>query len=118
MPEATSPNSNSENNPEPQPSDSFERVATVRLVGDVVASTADVAAAQLRAPLSGNPDIIDIDMSAVTYLNSAGGHAFVSLIGAAVPAGVRLVIRDASPEARSALHTLGLDRFFEYIRAD
>ncbi|MCW8216675.1 STAS domain-containing protein [Streptomyces griseolus] len=88
-------------------------------MGEIDSRAADRAAAQLRAPLSNNADAIDIDMSGVTYLNAAGGHAFVSLIGAAVPAGVRLVIRDASPLVRSALHTLGLDRFFTYVvRAD
>ncbi|WP_181012344.1 MULTISPECIES: STAS domain-containing protein [unclassified Streptomyces] len=97
----------------------IERVATVRLVGEIDSSTADSAAAQLRAPLTNGPDVIDIDMSGVTYLNAAGGHAFVSLIGAALPAGVRLLIRDASPLVRSALSTLGLDRFFTYVvRAD
>ncbi|MFD9445614.1 STAS domain-containing protein [Streptomyces sp. NPDC060006] len=78
------------------------------------AATADKTTRQLTDALATRPGALEIDMSRIDVLTSCGAMAFLTAARIAHQQGTRVTIRNASPQARATLHTLGLDRLQQY----
>jgi anti-anti-sigma factor len=89
-------------------------VAAVRLRGEISAATAGKTTRRLTDALASRPTALDIDMSKVELLTSDGAMAFLAAARVAHAQGTHVAVRNASPQARATLHTLGLDRLQHY----
>ncbi|WP_053757838.1 STAS domain-containing protein [Streptomyces sp. AS58] len=86
----------------------------VRLRGTVNHATADRTSRRLADALAARPAVLVIDMSEVDLLTNAGATALLTAAGLAHRQSIDVVIHHASPQARTTLRTLGLDRYVEY----
>jgi anti-anti-sigma factor len=86
----------------------------VHLQGEISAATAGKTTCRLTDTLSTRPTALDIDMSQVNLLTSDGAMAFLAAARIAHEQGTAVTVRNASPQARATLHTLGLDRLQHY----
>ncbi|WP_405956560.1 STAS domain-containing protein [Streptomyces phaeochromogenes] len=88
--------------------------AAVYLGGEISAATAGRTTRRLTDALATRPTALDIDMSRVELLTSDGAMAFLAAARIAYQQGTDITVRNASPQARATLHTLGLDRLQHY----
>ncbi|WP_328687657.1 STAS domain-containing protein [Streptomyces phaeochromogenes] len=86
----------------------------VYLHGEISAATASRTTRRLTDALATRPTALDIDMSKVQLLTSDGAMAFLAAARVAHKQGIDLTVRNASPQARATLHTLGLDQLQHY----
>ncbi|KOV49792.1 hypothetical protein ADL00_45395 [Streptomyces sp. AS58] len=86
----------------------------VRLRGTINHATADRNSRRLTDALATRPDVLVVDMSDVALLTNAGATALLTAAGLAHQQGSDVVIHHASPQARTTLRTLGLDRYVQY----
>ncbi|MFF0041599.1 STAS domain-containing protein [Streptomyces mirabilis] len=86
----------------------------VRLRGEISAATAGKTTRRLTDVLATRPTALDIDMSKVELLTSDGAMAFLAAARVAHKQGTDVTVRNASPQARATLRTLGLDRLQHY----
>ena len=88
--------------------------AAVHLRGEISAATAGRTTRRLTDSLATRPTALDIDMSRVELLTSDGAMALLTAARIAHQQGTDITVRNASPQARATLHTLGLDRIQHY----
>ena len=69
---------------------------------------------RLTDALANRPKALDIDMSRAELLTSDGAMAFLAAARVAHEQGIDVTVRNASPQARATLHTLGLERIQHY----
>ncbi|WP_405018060.1 STAS domain-containing protein [Kitasatospora sp. NBC_00070] len=86
----------------------------VRLKGDIDAHNAPRVAHRVLKALRGETTCIEIDVSRVPRVSSSGSKALFAAVRAARETGAQLVILDASPQVRFALHHAGLDNVLTY----
>ncbi|WP_432043366.1 STAS domain-containing protein [Streptomyces cadmiisoli] len=86
----------------------------VRLRGTINHATADRTSRRLTDALATRPEVLVVDMSDVALLTNAGATALLTAAGLAHQQSINVVIHHASPQARTTLRTLGMDRFVEY----
>ncbi|SDL02582.1 STAS domain-containing protein [Streptomyces indicus] len=86
----------------------------VRLRGEISAETADATTRWLTVALSTRPATLEIDMSKVELLTRDGAMAFLTAARIAHKQRTEIIVRNASPQARTVLHTLGLDPHHHY----
>lgn len=97
----------------------FHRVTSkgagvVYLHGEISAVTTGRTRCRLTDALATRPNALEIDMSKVKLLTSDGAMAFLAAARIAHEQGTKVTIRNASPQARATLHTLGLDRHLHH----
>ncbi|MEU5323464.1 STAS domain-containing protein [Streptomyces sp. NPDC021056] len=90
------------------------RPSVVRLQGEITAATADRTARLLADALAARPTALEIDMSEVALLTRDGAMAFLPAHRLAHEEGVGVTVRNASPQARTAMSKLGLDQIQHY----
>ncbi|MCX4758624.1 STAS domain-containing protein [Kitasatospora purpeofusca] len=90
------------------------RSTQVRIHGEIDADNADRVAHLLTASLKHTKGPLDIDLAAVPRLSHSGAGAFVDTLRAAHTAGIPVTVRNANPQVREALHSLGLERMLTF----
>ncbi|MGI3222703.1 STAS domain-containing protein [Streptomyces sp. GTA36] len=91
-----------------------QEAAVVHLRGEISASTADRTKRRLTDVLATRPTALDIDMAKVELLTSDGATAFLVAARLAHEQDIKVTVRNAHPQARTTLHTLGLDQLLHY----
>ncbi|WP_405722017.1 STAS domain-containing protein [Streptomyces sp. NBC_01537] len=92
--------------------------AVVRLRGEINTENAERITQRLLAALSDSPTVLEIDLAAVSRITHRGTQAFFDVVRAAKPIGVPVVISNANPQVRAALHGIGLDHVLRYTNSD
>lgn len=78
------------------------------LIGEVDIETADLARQRIRDAVEA-VDHVELDLSGVTFIDSYGLRALVSLHGVVEPGRGAFSIVDASPQVRRTFTVTGLD---------
>ena len=88
---------------------------TITLAGEVDVNVATELAGAVGGALAGRPEVVIVDLSAATFLDSAGVGALVTLNNAATSAGVQSVqLRPGPPNVMRVLEMVGLDDLFQF----
>ncbi len=83
---------------------------TYRAIGDIDFSNAPALSADLRDTIDGSDEeIVSVDCSGVTFMDSAAFHALVEVTEYAVRRGRTLVVRDLSPYCAMVLRICDCD---------
>ncbi|MGX1672589.1 STAS domain-containing protein [Streptomyces sp. NPDC055400] len=80
----------------------------VRPHGELVAVTVKAVRLRLLGALAKGPDVLEVDLSQVTYLNADGCSALHAAAVVARSVDTRLVVTHAHPRARAILGQAGL----------
>jgi anti-anti-sigma factor len=89
--------------------ESTQTMSVVRVAGEVDLATAT----QLRAAISYLDGIVGVDLSGVTFLDSAGLNALVGAKNGLVDRGGQLKLSGPQPNVRAVLEVAGLIDWFE-----
>ncbi|MFJ6438405.1 STAS domain-containing protein [Streptomyces sp. NPDC091416] len=87
--------------------------AVVRLRGELNRSKVDRVHRKLSRALARGPDVLEVNVSRVTFLSPECGAIFLRAASDARRSGVRLVVAGSSPRILRALRKLGLERFLD-----
>lgn len=88
-------------------------VSSLRLSGEVdIAAVQDVLAQASRC-LETRPSTLEVDLGAVTFIDSSGLGALVRIRNEAGRQGTTVVLVNLSPSSRRLLEVSGLDQVFE-----
>lgn len=82
----------------------------VRLHGELDARSAVTTGGLLARLIDAGPQVLEVDLSEVTYLSPDGCTALFIALRAARARGTRLVVTHADERARAVLHQIGLTR--------
>ena len=89
------------------------QVTVVALAGDIdLANAEDLKSLGLMAIKAPGVKVLEFDMSAVTFMDSSGIGALISVHNAAEPRGVTVRIGAASDPVLRVLHIAGLNEVF------
>jgi anti-sigma B factor antagonist len=89
---------------------------TLTLTGEIDVEAAGHLTAASDEVLGGAPAELVVDLSAATFLDSAGVGALVALKNAATDAGVPSVrLRSGPPNVMRVLEMVGLDGLFDHV---
>ena len=90
---------------------SDQHSATLYVHGEVDLATAEELSQAGAALLHDGPRTLTLDLRAVSFMDSTGLAALVTLNNHTAQAGGQLSIRDPSPRVRQVLRITGLDTF-------
>ncbi|MER7182281.1 STAS domain-containing protein [Streptomyces hyaluromycini] len=90
----------------------------VRLHGELDARSARTIGRRLVRLIDAGPQVLEIDLGAVTYLSPDGCTALFVAARAARAHDIRLVVTHADERARSILDQVGLDRVLTVRRGE
>ncbi len=90
----------------------------VRPDSAIIATTADMFSAELQSLLQESPKEIQIDLSGVEMVDSAGIETMITINNLINKAGGKLSITNASPDIYNLLIIMGLDRRFKVEQAE
>jgi anti-anti-sigma factor len=76
---------------------------TIRLRGEIDVFTAAASAARLRRAVDQRPDLLAVDCSDVTFMDSAGVDVLDEMRVRLHALGGRLIVRHATPQVRQVL---------------
>ncbi|MEV6318972.1 STAS domain-containing protein [Streptomyces sp. NPDC051776] len=88
--------------------------AVVYLRGEISASNADQARRQITAALATPPASLELHLAKVTLLTRDGAQGFLTAARIAHEQGIDVTIHNPSPQARTTLRDLDLERFLTY----
>ncbi len=90
-----------------------DRVATVRLEGDLDLANAALVRLELLATVEQDIDRMVVDLRALTFMDSSGIGALVVVWKRAGELGVGMTLEAVPPEVRRVLDSCGLSGMFE-----
>jgi anti-anti-sigma factor len=90
----------------------------VRLCGEMDAHNTEIPRRLLLDAIDTGCEVLEVDLSQVTYLSRAGCGPLFSAIAAAHASGTRLVVSHASSQARTTLTGVGMRRFLSDADGD
>lgn len=85
-----------------------EGVVTIAPVGEFDIAGVDVVEAELRRAESGGADVVVIDLTRTSFLDSSGLRVILAAHGRARDSGRRLVLRPGPPEVQRVFELAGL----------
>jgi anti-sigma B factor antagonist len=89
---------------------------TIALAGEIDVNVADELSEAVSEALAAEPEVVVVDLSAATFLDSAGVGALVTLNNAAVAAGVPTVqLKNGPSNVMRVLELVGLDDLFQSL---
>ena len=88
-------------------------VVVVRLSGRLDSSAAPGAEERLSAVVSGEAPRVAVDMSALTYVSSAGLRVLLVAAKTAQTKGGKVVLISPNPAVREVLEASGFDKFIQ-----
>ena len=94
-----------------KPITSGDRVL-IALIGELDLATAPSVATEVLAYVHGEPDDLVLDCSELTFIDSSGIKALLSLHHALTPQGRSIVLRNVSDVCRLPLEVSGLSELF------
>ena len=90
-----------------------DRVATVRLEGDLDLANASLVRLELLATVEQDIDRLVVDLRALTFMDSSGIGALVVVWKRAGERDVAMTLEAVPPEVRRVLDSCGLNEMFE-----
>lgn len=85
--------------------------------GDIDLSRSPELRVILRGVQAKKPDLVVIDLSGVTYMDSSGLATLVESMRAAKTGGGRLILADMTPRVRDIFEIAHLDQFFSIVES-
>jgi anti-sigma B factor antagonist len=86
---------------------------TLRLAGEVDVATVEGVLGEADRCLESGLPVLEVDMAAVTFIDSSGLGALVSIRNKARDQGTEVVLRNVSSASRRLLELSGLDQVFD-----